>query len=68
MFESASVASMGYLMSAWRGEVNLLDLSKPEYRPFTEESSRTQIRANTSNPVIDQAIEALSRIGARKAG
>ncbi len=68
MFESVSVASMGYLMSAWRGEVNLLDLSKPEYRPFTEESSRTQIRANTSNPVIDQAIEALSRIGARKAG
>jgi hypothetical protein len=67
MFESVSVASMGYLMSAWRGEVNLLDLARPEYRPFTEDSTRTPIRANTSNPVIDQAIEALAKIGARKA-
>ena len=36
MFEAVSVDATAYLMSAWRGEVNLLDLGKPEYRPFTE--------------------------------
>ena len=68
MFESVSIDATAYLMSAWRGEVNLLDLAKPEYRPFVEESRRTpQIIANERNPVVEQAIEALARIGARRA-
>jgi hypothetical protein len=68
LFEAVSVDATAYLMSAWRGEVNLLELAKPEYLPFQPESRRTpQIAANERNPVVDQAIEALARIGARKA-
>ena len=58
---------MAYLMSSWRGDVNLLDLGKPEYRPFSGEIRRAAPTVS-SNPTIDQAIEALARIGARKAG
>jgi len=68
MFESVSTDAMAYLMSSWRGDVNLLDLGKAEYRPFSGEIRRTAAPAASSNPVIDQAIEALARIGARKAG
>jgi hypothetical protein len=70
MFETVSVDATAYLMSAWRGEVNLLDLSKPEYLPFQPDAARPvpRIVGNERNPVVDQAIEALARIGARKAG
>jgi hypothetical protein len=70
MFETVSVDATAYLMSAWRGEVNLLELSRPEYLPFEPEHVRATPRvvANERNPVVDQAIEALARIGARKAG
>ena len=67
MFESVSTDAMAYLMSSWRGDVNLLDLGKPEYRPFSGEIRRAAPTVS-SNPTIDQAIEALARIGARKAG
>jgi hypothetical protein len=68
MFETVSVDATAYLMSAWRGEVNLLELAKPEYLPFQQESRRTPpVVTNERNPVVDQAIEALARIGARKA-
>jgi hypothetical protein len=68
MFETVSVDATAYLMSAWRGEVNLLDLNKPEYRPFTEESRRTPMVSRERDPVVDQAIAALARIGARRTG
>jgi hypothetical protein len=58
---------MAYLMSAWRGEVNLLELAKPEYKPFTETSRRTPSLAPAHNPVVEQAIEALARIGIKRA-
>lgn len=69
LFGNVSPAAMAYLMSAWRGEVNLLELNKPEYKPFTETSRRTpsQTLAPAHNPVVEQAIEALARIGARRA-
>ncbi len=55
-------------MSAWRGEVNLLDLAKPEYLPFQQESRRTPLPISADrNAVVEHAIEALARIGARKA-
>lgn len=67
LFESVSSDAMAFLMSVWRGEVNLLDMSKPEYRPFSQDGRRPQITAG--NAAIEQAIEALARIGsARKAG
>jgi hypothetical protein len=66
LFGSISDDSMAYLMSAWRGEVNLLDLSKPEYQPATQTSRRTPATPS-QNPVVEQAIEALARIGVRRA-
>jgi hypothetical protein len=67
LFDSVSPDSMAFLMSAWRGEVNLLELAKPEYKPFTETSRRTPQFSSTNNPVVDQAIEALARIGIKRA-
>jgi hypothetical protein len=64
-------------MSAWRGEVNLLDLAKPEYQPFTQKSRRTPAanaaavsgeRQQERSAVVGQAMDALARIGARRAG
>lgn len=69
MFGNVTAESMAYLMSAWRGEVNLLELNKPEYKPFTETSRRTPSSMTPAhNPVVDQAIDALARIGVRRAG
>jgi hypothetical protein len=69
MFETVSVDATAYLMSAWRGEVDLLELSKPEYLPYKLPVPRApRMGANEPNPVVDQAVDALARIGARKAG
>lgn len=66
LFETVSVDATAFLMSAWRGEVNLLELTKPEYKPFAEERRRIPPpQTRERNPVVDQAIEALARIGAR---
>lgn len=66
LFETVSVDATAFLMSAWRGEVNLLDLTKPEYKPFEIERRRIPApQTRERNPVVDQAIEALARIGAR---
>ncbi|MEQ1769150.1 MAG: DUF2336 domain-containing protein [Devosia sp.] len=67
MFESVSIDATAYLMSAWRGEVNLLDLGKPEYRPFRE--TRRAAAASTSHATaMDYAIGELAQAGLRKAG
>lgn len=66
LFETVSVDATAFLMSAWRGEVNLLDMTKPEYKPFEVERRRIPPpQTRERNPVVDQAIEALARIGAR---
>lgn len=67
MFGAVSADSMAYLMSAWRGEVNLLELSKPQYQPVTQTSRRTPAKSAAHSPVVEQAIDALNRIGARRA-
>jgi len=68
MFESVSVDATAYLMSAWRGEVNLLDLGKPEYRPFTEtRRSAAAAVAQTPNPALERTIDALAQLGVRRA-
>jgi hypothetical protein len=67
LFESVSSDAMAYLMSSWRGDVNLLDLNKPNYAPASIEVRRTSSLTQSRNPAIDQAIEALERIGNRKA-
>lgn len=69
MFESVSVDATAFLMSAWRGEVNLLDLSKPEYRPFTEtRRSAAAAAAQTGNPAVEKTIDSLARLGIRRTG
>ncbi|WP_421760594.1 DUF2336 domain-containing protein [Devosia sp.] len=66
MFETVSVDATAYLMSAWRGEVNLLDMTKPEYKPFEADRRRIPVpQTRERNPIVDQAIEALARIGAK---
>lgn len=66
LFESVSVDATAFLMSAWRGEVNLLELTKPEYKPFDPDRRRVPPpQTRERDPVVDQAIEALARIGAR---
>jgi hypothetical protein len=68
MFEAVSVDATAYLMSAWRGEVNLLDLGKPEYRPFTEtRRSAAAAAAQAPSEQVDKTIAALARIGIRQA-
>jgi len=67
LFESVSIDAMAYLMSSWRGDVNLLDLNRPDYAPAGLEVRRVSSMTQSRNPAIDQAIEALERIGARKA-
>ncbi len=69
LFATVSVDAMAYLMSSWRGEVNLLDLGKPEYRPFTQESRRTPVPATgyVRDPLIERTIEALANSNTRKA-
>ena len=68
LFGNVDPESMAYLVSAWRGEVNLLDLAKPQYQPFTQPSRRTAALAPAHNSVVEQAIEALARIGIKRAG
>ena len=68
LFETVSVDATAFLMSAWRGEVNLLDMTKPEYKPFSPERRRVPPpQTRERDPIVDQAIEALARIGARAA-
>lgn len=69
LFQDVSVDAMTFLMSAWRGDVNLLDLAKPEYRPFAgERRLADRGTSSQSDPVIDHALDALDRIGVRRAG
>lgn len=66
LFETVSVDATAFLMSAWRGEVNLLDMTKSEYKPFEQQRRRIPVpQVRERNPAVDQAIEALARIGAR---
>ncbi len=67
LFEAVSVDATAYLMSAWRGEVNLLDLGKPEYRPFTEtRRSAAAAAAQAPSAQVESTIAALARIGIRQ--
>jgi hypothetical protein len=66
LFGNVSEDAMAYLMSVWRGEVNLLELNKPEYAAQPRELRRQQTKS-VQNPAVEQAIEALARIGIRRA-
>ncbi len=70
LFQDISPDAMAYLLSAWRGEVDLLDLGKPEYRRVTDYSRRSQAaaRATTiSDPAIARAVATIRQNGIRQA-
>lgn len=68
LFQEVSVDAMTFLMSAWRGDVNLLDLAKPEYQPFAEGRRRAENgQLRQSGSVIGEAVEAMSRLSERRA-
>ena len=70
LFQDISPDSMAYLLSAWRGEVNLLDLSKPEYKRVTDYSRRAKDAARQttiSDPAIARAVATIRHNGIRKA-
>jgi CRP-like cAMP-binding protein len=70
LFQDISPHSMAYLLSAWRGEVDLLDLNKPEYRRSTEPSRRVAAGARTtmiSDPAIARTVAAIKQTGIRQA-
>jgi len=66
MFDTVTPDAMAFLMSSWRGDVNLLELTKPEYKPFAD--GRRPAERTERNPVLNEALAALSRIGTRRAG
>ncbi len=70
LFQDISPDSMAYLLSAWRGEVDLLDLSKPEYKRVTDYSRRSKEAARQttiSDPAIARAVATIRQNGIRKA-
>jgi hypothetical protein len=66
LFSSVPPDAMAYLMSAWRGEVNLLELNKPQYQPQPQARRRSQPAAS-QNPAVDQAVQSLDRLGIKRA-
>jgi len=71
LFEDVSVSAMVYVMSVWRGDAHVSELTRPEYMRFTEPSRRTPEAKPTQRggTVGDQALEALDRLRSiRKAG
>lgn len=68
LFQEVDVDAMTFLMSAWRGDVNLLDLAKPEYKPFSGVGRKTnQKELVAKQSVVSEAIDALGRLGDRRA-
>lgn len=62
LFQEVSVDAMTFLLSAWRGDVNLLDLAKPEYQPLVD-GHRPLERGQMlqQHPIVGEAVEALGR-------
>lgn len=70
LFQDISPDSMAYLLSAWRGEVDLLDLGKPEYQRSGQRSRRrAELSRDTTitDPAIARAVAAIKQNGVRKA-
>ena len=67
LFQEVSIDAMAFLMSAWRGDVNLLDLAKPEYLPFAARNRSAQVQTGEPDSEVNQAMDALERIRSRRA-
>ncbi|MBU1176333.1 MAG: DUF2336 domain-containing protein [Alphaproteobacteria bacterium] len=70
LFQDISPDAMAYLLSAWRGEVDLMDLGKPEYQRTAEPARRrADVTRDTtiSDPAIARAVAAIKLSGLRQA-
>lgn len=72
LFQSVSADSMAFLLSAWRGDVDLFDLAKPEYRRAISEgmgASRpaNEQRVRPSGEAARAAMQALGRMAVKRA-
>jgi len=67
LFSEVSVESMQFLMSSWRGDINLLDLNKPQYSQANSRSSLKDTRLNSTNTTTNKALKRLNNITTRHA-
>lgn len=72
LFQTVSADSMAFLLSAWRGDVDLLDLSKPEFRRVGTERMRdarpaNEERVRPSREAARAAMQALGRMAVKQA-
>jgi hypothetical protein len=63
LFSAVPADAMAYLMSAWRGEVNLLELNQPQYQA---QSQRRALPASHSSAVAG-AVQSAARLGIKRA-
>ncbi len=70
LFQDISPEAMAYLLSAWRGEVDLFDLNKPEFRraPAVHRHSEAARATTISDPAIARAVAVIKQSGIREAG
>ncbi|MCD7059433.1 DUF2336 domain-containing protein [Pelagibacterium xiamenense] len=71
LFEDVAPSAMVYMLSAWRGDVNPFELSKPEYAAFQQPSRRTAERPAAqprSGGAGDRALETLDKLRSLRAG
>ncbi len=69
LFQKVSVDSMAYMMSVWRNEVNLLDLTKPEFIRFADnrgDINNMEVTGRKEGPIY-QAIRTLEQINTKRA-
>ena len=63
LFEDVSVPAMVYILSAWRGDVKLTELTRPEYAAFTPTCSRTpKAHLPHSGSAGERALDTLERL------
>lgn len=67
LFQSVSSDSMAFLLSSWRGDVNLLDLARPEYRRTRPADDISRRDAQEADRVVSKTIEKLEKAGIRQA-
>lgn len=71
MFQEVDGDAMAFLLSAWRGDVNLLDLTKPEYARRKLERAATVSRPaeteQSEDAYVQRALEGIASIGIKRA-
>lgn len=76
LFQDVSSDAMAFLLSAWRDEVNLLDLTKPEYRRNIDPAHKSAAHAasgasmpqpNSGEAVIGKTVQAIQTLGIKQA-